>query len=90
MVQLIQTLHHLSKDVALKIIDLDEFEDFNIVELKKEIKIMLQYSHPNLISSYTSFIDHSELCIAMLLIGTGSCLDVLNSNFPMALRKKQA
>jgi serine/threonine protein kinase len=70
------------RDVALKIIDLDKFDDFNIDELKKEINIMSQYSHHNLISSYTSFIDHSELCIAMPLIDAGSCLDVLNNNFP--------
>lgn len=43
---------------------------------------MSQYQHPNLISSHVSFIDKSELCIVMPLIDAGSCLDVLNNNFP--------
>lgn len=69
-------------EVAMKIIDLDKFDDFNIDDLKKEINIMSQYSHPNLISSYVSFIDKSELCIVMPLIDAGSCLDVLKNSFP--------
>lgn len=72
---------HSNEDVAIKIIDLDKFEDFSIDELKKEINVMSQYSHPNLISSYISFIDRSELCIVMPLIDAGSLLDVLNNSF---------
>ena len=40
------------------------------------------YQHENLISSYISFIDKTELCIVMPLIDAGSCLDVLENNFP--------
>lgn len=69
------------EEVALKIIDLDKFEDFSMDDLKKEINIMNKYHHPNLISSHISFIDGSELCIVMPLIDAGSCLDVLNSTF---------
>lgn len=60
---------------------MEKFDDFNIDDLKKEVNIMSQYSHPNLISSHISFIDGSELCIVMPLIDAGSCLDVLNNNF---------
>ena len=67
---------HADEEVAFKIIDLDKFEDFNIDEVKKEINIMSQYSHKNIISSYISFIDKSELCIVMPLIDAGSWLDV--------------
>jgi serine/threonine protein kinase len=67
-------------------IDLDKFEDFNIDDLKKEINIMSQYSHPHLISSYVSFIDGSELCIIMPLIDAGSCLDLLNNNFKSGIK----
>jgi len=72
---------HQNEDVAIKIIDLDKFEDFSINELKKEINIMSQYSHPNLIMSYISFIDRSELCIVMPLVDAGSLLDVINNSF---------
>jgi serine/threonine-protein kinase OSR1/STK39 len=72
---------HEHKEIALKVIDLDKFEDFNIDELKKEINIMSQSNHESLISSHISFIDKSELCIAMPLVDAGSCLDVLNTNF---------
>jgi len=72
----------MDTEVAFKIIDLDKFGDFNIDELKKEINIMSEYQHDNLISSHISFIDKSELCIVMPLIDAGSCLDVLNTNFP--------
>ena len=72
---------HSNEDVAIKIIDLDKFEDFSIDELKKEINVMSQYNHPNLISSHISFIDKSDLCIVMPLIDAGSLLDVLNNNF---------
>ena len=77
-------------EVAFKIIDLDKFEDYNIDELKKEINIMSQYQHPNLISSYISFIDRSELYIVMPLIDAGSCLDVLSVNFPNGIDDESA
>ena len=50
---------------------------------------MSQYSHENLISSHISFIDKSELCIVMPLIDAGSCLDVLQSNFPSGIKDEK-
>lgn len=43
---------------------------------------MAQCSHPNLISSYISFINKSEICIVLPLISAGSCLDILENSFP--------
>ena len=50
---------------------------------------MSQYCHENLISSHISFIDKSELCIVMPLIDAGSCLDVLQSNFPSGIKDEK-
>jgi serine/threonine-protein kinase OSR1/STK39 len=58
-------------------VDLELFQDGNMDDIRKEIQIMSQCSHPNVISYYVSFIDDSDLWLVMPLLGAGSVHDVL-------------
>lgn len=48
---------HAKKNVAIKIIDLEQFLDNSIDEIRKEISIMSQCKHKNVVSCYVSFIE---------------------------------
>mgnify|MGYP000979416623 CR=1 FL=1 len=48
-------------------------------DIRKEIQIMSQCSHKNVISYYVSFIDDSDLWLVMPLLGAGSVHDVIDT-----------
>jgi serine/threonine protein kinase len=69
------------KSVAIKIIDLEQFEDNSIDEIRKEISIMSTCQHKNVVSCHVSFIEGTDLWLTMPILSAGSCLDVLRLNF---------
>ena len=50
-------------------------------DIRKEIQIMSQCSHKNVISYFVSFIDDSDLWLVMPLLGAGSVHDVIDTKF---------
>ena len=53
--------------MAIKIIDLEQFEDMSLQEMKKEIVVMNTSNHKNIVDELISFISGNQLYIVMLL-----------------------
>jgi serine/threonine-protein kinase OSR1/STK39 len=67
--------------VAIKIIDLEQFQDSSIDEIRKEISIMSTCHHKNVVTCYVSFIEKSDLWLVMPVLSAGSVVDVIRINF---------
>ena len=76
---------HRGQHVAIKIVDLEQFEDNSIDEMRKEIAIMSTCHHKNVVSAHVSFIEGTDLWLVMPILSAGSCLDVLRLNFPTGI-----
>lgn len=68
--------------VAIKIVDLEQFEDNSIDDMRKEIAVMSTCKHKNVVSCLVSFIEETNLWLVMRIFSAGSCFDVLKLNFP--------
>ncbi|KAI3638882.1 hypothetical protein MIR68_003380 [Amoeboaphelidium protococcarum] len=71
----------LNKQVAIKVIELDQFERNQIDELRKELQVMTLSRHPNLLPVKGSFVVESKLYIVTPLCYAGSCLDIMKCAF---------
>ena len=74
--------------MAIKIIDLEQFMDNSIDEMRKEISIMSQCQHKNVVSCHVSFIESSDLWLVMPILGAGSCADIMKINFPEGIKNE--
>ena len=63
--------------MAIKIIDIDQFEDFSIADLRRESYMMLSSKHPNLVREYATFVDCNYMWIVMNIIDAGSVQDCI-------------
>ncbi|KAJ3018793.1 UNVERIFIED_CONTAM: hypothetical protein HDU68_010985, partial [Siphonaria sp. JEL0065] len=72
----------LNKIVAVKVIDLDNFERNQIDELRREIQIMSLSRHPNLLPVYGSFVNGPKLFIVTPFLSAGSLLDIMKTAYP--------
>lgn len=68
---------HKGELVAIKVIDMVQFNESNISEIRKEIAILSDSRHKNIVSELASFIDGNFLWLVMPLLDAGSVLDVL-------------
>jgi serine/threonine-protein kinase 24/25/MST4 len=68
---------HSGKAVAIKIINLDQFEDLSIAEIRKESSIMGSSKHKNIVKEHATFIDGAYMWIVMTILDTGSCIDIM-------------
>eukprot|EP00347_Sterkiella_histriomuscorum_P020913 403335979 len=74
------------RNVAIKIIDLEQFQDNSIDEIRKEISVMSTCQHKNVVSCYVSFIEGTDLWLVMPILSAGSCSDILKLNFPQGVK----
>jgi serine/threonine protein kinase len=57
--------------VAIKMVDMDQFEQCQIDELRREIQIMSLCRHENVLPVHRSFMHDSKLCIVTPVMTAG-------------------
>ncbi|XVF38391.1 hypothetical protein REPUB_Repub20aG0097400 [Reevesia pubescens] len=73
--------------VAIKAIDLDQSKaDFD--NIRRETKIMLLLSHPNILNAYCSFTVDRRLWVVMPFMSGGFLQSIISSSFPDGLSKQ--
>lgn len=79
------TVKETGEQVAIKIIDLDQFNT-NWDEIRREIMIMSLVHHPNVVRILTSFVEEQDLWIVMPLLEGGSCAHIMKTIYPHGMK----
>ena len=77
--------HHskMRQDCALKVIDVSTYSEEDLLFLHREIEIVRDLQHPNIIKVYESFVSQNYVCISMELCERGTVLEYVNNCGPL-------
>ncbi|KAI8062220.1 kinase-like domain-containing protein [Gongronella butleri] len=73
--------------VAIKMVELDMYEQKQIDEVRRETTLMALSHHDNVLPVYTSFVSKSKLCIVTKYLSEGSCIDIIRTAYPDGLEE---
>lgn len=68
-----------STEVAVKIIDLEEFADSSLEEIRRELQMMRMCRHENVIAYHVAFPANRQMWLVMPLLAGGSCANVMRA-----------
>jgi serine/threonine-protein kinase OSR1/STK39 len=77
---------HKGERVAIKSIDLEQFPDSNLEEIRKEIQIMRLSYHENVVSYHVCFLVDMNLWLVMPVLEGGSVANVIKTKFPCGIK----
>ncbi|GAM18929.1 hypothetical protein SAMD00019534_021040 [Acytostelium subglobosum LB1] len=80
----------LKVNVAIKIVDLEKQPPEAIEDVLREVKVMNENNHPNLVQYHTSFLHDSALWLVMDYLGAGSLADIIKEKFPKGMPEVMA
>mmetsp|Transcript_78567 Transcript_78567/g.163234 ORF Transcript_78567/g.163234 Transcript_78567/m.163234 type:complete len:356 (-) Transcript_78567:181-1248(-) len=66
-------------EVAVKVIDLEEFADSSLEEIRRELQMMRMCRHENVIAYHVAFPARRQMWLVMPLLGGGSCSNVMRA-----------
>jgi len=68
-----------SSEVAVKIIELEEFADSSLEEIRRELQMMRMCRHQNVIAYHIAFPAKRQMWLVMPLLAGGSCANVMRA-----------
>lgn len=74
--------------VALKSMNLEQFEDSFLTQVMQEFFISKVTPHPNLLNNHVCFSVGKYLCLVMPFMNLGSLSRIIKSDFPTGIRDK--
>lgn len=69
----------VSTEVAVKIIELEEFADSSLEEIRRELQMMRMCRHENVIAYHVAFPAKRQMWLVMPLLAGGSCANVMRA-----------
>lgn len=67
------------EEVAVKVIELEEFADSSLDEIRRELQIMRMCRHENVIAYHVAFPAKRQVWLVMPLLAGGSCANVMRA-----------
>lgn len=66
-------------EVAIKVIELEEFADSSLEEIRRELQMMRMCRHQNVIAYHVAFPARRQMWLVMPLLAGGSCANVMRT-----------
>jgi len=75
----VKTGPRMGTEVAVKIIELEEFADSSLEEIRRELQMMRMCRHENVIAYHVAFPAKRQMWLVMPLLAGGSCANVMRA-----------
>jgi len=75
----VKTGPRANSEVAVKVIELEEFADSSLEEIRRELQMMRMCRHENVIAYHVAFPARRQMWLVMPLLAGGSCANVMRA-----------